>query len=53
MNLNEYVRLDYAIKVFNILNYTETLERLMKQKDKVQLEHYRLRLNGHLDLFSF
>ena len=53
MNVNDYARLDYGIKVFNILNYTETLEILMKRKDKVGLEHYRLRLNGHFDLFSF
>jgi hygromycin-B 4-O-kinase len=49
----EYIKLDYGIKVFNILNYTETIEKLIKEKDKNQLELYKLRLNGHLDLFSF
>ncbi len=48
----EYIEMDYGIKVFNILNYTETIENLIKKKDKNQLELYKLRLNGHLDLFS-
>ena len=48
----EYIKLDYGIKVFNILNYTEAIGRLIKAKDKNQLELYELRLNGHLDLFS-
>ena len=48
----EYSKLDYGIKVFNILNYTSTIEKLMQKKDKNQLELYKLRLNGHLDLFS-
>ena len=48
----EYIKMEYGIKVFNILNYTETIEKLIKKKDKNQLELYELRLNGHLDLFS-
>ena len=48
----EYTKMDYGIKVFNILNYTETIEELIKKKDKNQLELYKLRMNGHLDLFS-
>lgn len=47
-----YSKLDYGIKVFNILNYTNAIEKLIKKKDKNQLELYKLRLNGHLDLFS-
>lgn len=52
MDMNEYAKLDYGIKLFNILNYAETIEQLMREKNKLQLEHYRLRLNGHFDLFS-
>ena len=48
----EYIKMDYGIKVFNILNYTETIQDLIKKKDRNQLEFYKLRLNGHLDLFS-
>ena len=48
----EYIKMEYGIKVFNILNYAETIEKLIKQKDKNQLALYELRLNGHLDLFS-
>jgi len=48
----KYIEMEYGIKVFNILNYAETIEKLIKKKDKNQLELYELRLNGHLDLFS-
>jgi len=48
----EYIKMDYGIKVFNILNYSRTIERLIEKKDKKQLELYKLRLNGHLDLFT-
>jgi hygromycin-B 4-O-kinase len=48
----EYIKMEYGIKVFNILNYTEAVEGLLKKKDKNQLALYELRLNGHLDLFS-
>jgi hygromycin-B 4-O-kinase len=41
-----------AIKVFNLLNYAPAIERIIKAKDKEKLDHYRLRLNGVLDLFS-
>jgi hypothetical protein len=36
----EYIKMEYGIKVFNILNYTETIEKLTKKKDKNQLELY-------------
>jgi hygromycin-B 4-O-kinase len=41
-----------AIKVFNLLNYAPEIENIVQQKDKAKLEHYRIRLNGALDLFS-
>jgi aminoglycoside phosphotransferase (APT) family kinase protein len=52
ISAKEYVKLDYGIKVFNILNYTESIEKLIKKKDRNQFELYKLRLNGHLDMFS-
>jgi hypothetical protein len=41
-----------AIKLFNLLNYAPSIERIVKEKDKNQLEHYRARMQGMLDLFS-
>ncbi len=47
----EFSRLANAIKVFNILNYTDAIERLVKKNDTNGLEFYRLRLTGALDLY--
>ena len=41
-----------AIKVFNFINYAPEIENIIRQKDKTRLEHYKLRLQGVLDLFS-
>jgi aminoglycoside phosphotransferase (APT) family kinase protein len=41
-----------AIKLFNLLNYAPSIEGIVKGKDKNQLEHYRARMQGMLDLFS-
>lgn len=41
-----------AIKVFNFLNYAPEIEGIIRQKDKPKLDHYKLRLQGVLDLFS-
>jgi hygromycin-B 4-O-kinase len=38
------------IRAFNITNYATAAEQV--SKDKKLLEHYRLRLNGMLDLYS-
>jgi aminoglycoside phosphotransferase (APT) family kinase protein len=38
------------VRAFNIANYATAVEELAK--DKKQLEHYRLRLSGMLDLYS-
>ena len=42
----------YALTVFNLLNYVPELRDLFKKKKHQELELYRLRLNGALDLFS-
>jgi hygromycin-B 4-O-kinase len=41
------------IKMFNILNYVPVLEGMMRRRKKIELALYKLRLNGHLDLFRF
>lgn len=41
-----------AVKVFNLLNYAPAIDRIIQQKDKKKLGHYKLRLKGVLDLFS-
>lgn len=41
-----------AVKVFNLLNYAPAIQRIIDQKDKEKLGHYKLRLKGVLDLFS-
>lgn len=41
-----------AIKVFNLLNYAPAVEKIIMEKNKAKLEHYRLRMHGALDLFS-
>lgn len=40
------------VKALNIINYTPYIERLVESKDRAQLEQYRIRLNGALDLYS-
>lgn len=50
---NEYKEIAYGIKVFNVLNYTSSIERFLDKKNNLMLDFYRLRLNGYLDMFSF
>ena len=41
-----------SLKLFNLLNYAPVIERLVQEKQKAKLDHYRIRLHGVLDLFS-
>ena len=41
-----------AIKIFNLLNYAPAIEKILREKEKIKLDHYRIRLKGVLDLFS-
>jgi hygromycin-B 4-O-kinase len=50
---SEYREMAYGIKVFNILNYTSTIEKIVSTNDTAALQYHILRLNGYLDLFSF
>lgn len=53
MKPDEFSEIANTIKVFNILNYSDAIERIARKKDKSRLEFYRLRLQGYMDLFSF
>lgn len=48
-----YAKSATLIKTFNIINYAPVIERLAKRNDQHRLDLYRLRLKGHLDLYSF
>jgi Ser/Thr protein kinase RdoA (MazF antagonist) len=39
------------LRALNIINYAPEIERLTEEKDSAQLERYRIRLNGGLDLY--
>lgn len=47
-----YTGMAPLIKTFNILNYIPEIERMVREKDKDGLAFYRLRLNGHFDLYK-
>lgn len=48
----EFMKIAPYLKALNILHYSNTIEGLAKRKDTGLLEFYRLRLKGHMDLFS-
>ena len=48
----EFADIAPLIKAFNIINYAPTVEGMANSKDKKNLEQYRLRLGGALDLYS-
>jgi hygromycin-B 4-O-kinase len=52
MDFKEFNRMAYALTVFNLINYVPALKQIIEAKDFVQLEFYKLRINGALDLFS-
>jgi aminoglycoside phosphotransferase (APT) family kinase protein len=39
------------LRALNIINYAPEIERLLEERDSAQLERYRLRLTGGLDLY--
>jgi aminoglycoside phosphotransferase (APT) family kinase protein len=41
-----------VVKALNIINYAPFVEQVADLTDKAQLEHYKLRLSGALDLYS-
>lgn len=42
-----------AVKAINVINYAPEIERLAQEKETALLEHYRTRLSGTLDFYSF
>lgn len=53
MKPDEFSDIANTIKVFNILNYSDAIERIASRKNISRLQFYRLRLHGYMDLFSF
>ena len=41
-----------VMKALNLLNYAPRIEQLVQMNDRVQIEQYRIRLAGVLDLYS-
>lgn len=52
LSSKQTVQIAPFVKVFNILNYSPEIERIVASKDRERLEHYRARLHGALDMFS-
>ena len=48
----DFMEMSSYIKVFNILNYAGTIERMAQSKDTAGLSFYRLRLKGHFDIYA-
>lgn len=53
MKPKEYAVIYETIKSFNLINYAPVIDDLAKRKDINNLEYYRLRLSGYLDLYAF
>lgn len=52
LDFKEFGRMSYALTAFNLINYVPVLRELVKKKDRMQLQFYKLRINGDLNLFS-
>lgn len=51
-DIEDFSRKAFSLTVFNIINYIPALQKMVGKKDKHNLELYKLRLDGSLDLFS-
>lgn len=49
----EYAKIYETIISFNLINYAPIIDELAKKNDEINLEYYRLRLSGYLDLYTF
>jgi aminoglycoside phosphotransferase (APT) family kinase protein len=47
----EFQEMTYALRVFNLLNYVPEIKRMVEKGKTDQLNWYKLRLSGSLDLF--
>lgn len=52
MGAQKLIRDSAVLTTFNLINYAPFIETLVEQKDKKQLEFYKARLHGALDMFS-
>ncbi|HEX5653406.1 MAG TPA: aminoglycoside phosphotransferase family protein [Chitinophagaceae bacterium] len=48
----EMIRISKTIKIFNLLNYAPVIQDMLEKKDQLQLDYYRARLQGALDMYS-
>ncbi len=53
MREKDYIAIAPLLNVINILGYTPYITANLEQKNQKALDQQRLRLNGHLDLYSF
>ena len=52
LNNEEVERMSPLIKAFNVINYSNAIERAVEVRDHKMLGEFTLRLNGALDLYS-
>ena len=52
LNGKKFSKLAPFVKAFNLLNYTDAINRATQAKDKRELERLRTRLSGMFDLYS-
>jgi len=52
LDFDEFNRMAWLIKAFNLVNYSNSFNEILEKKDIIRMEFYRLRMNGYLDLFS-
>lgn len=52
LDIEDFKKKAFSLTLFNIINYIPALQGMISKKQKDQLELYKLRLDGSLDLFS-
>ncbi|MFN2439159.1 MAG: phosphotransferase family protein [Chitinophagaceae bacterium] len=52
VDFNEFNRMVWLIKAFNLVNYGNAVKKIVGEKDTAGIKFYSLRMNGYLDLFS-
>lgn len=48
----KYIKMSPFIKTLNILHYAPLVEKQVKKKNFKELQQYRIRINGSMDMFS-
>lgn len=52
INEKKFAEIASFVKALNIINYAPYIEQLAESRDNLQLEKYRMRLNGAMDLYT-